>query len=249
MLMTNSTMDVRLGLRVSRRSESNIVELMWTISEGNVRTPPTLQPAIVAAGQPRPSAKRLIVLVTQAEVDEARLARRVWQMAVPGHSDVLYVALAHDTDDELLARRCLVTLVSITRDDRIHIATQVVFQSQWLTALRPLVQPGDVIVCAAEQTVKRLGRSAQPLNSQLAAALAEPIQALEDVCVKPSPPRHRRGWPIIREAVPFAIVAGFLGFQMWTTTQLVRGAADNVVLALSVVVEFSLIWLWVSRGQ
>jgi hypothetical protein len=220
---------------------------MWTISEADMRTPPILQPAVTAAGQSQPRAKRLIVLVAQAEVDEVLLARRVWQMAVPGRSDVLYMALAHNADDELRARRCLAMLASITRDDRIHVATQVVFQSQWIKALRPLVQPGDVIVCAAEQMVKRLGRSAQPLSGQLAAALAAPIQALEGVCVE-QPPR-RKVWPVIREAVPFVIVAGFLEFQMWATTQLVRGAAGNVVLALSVAVEFSLIWLWVSRVQ
>jgi hypothetical protein len=213
-----------------------------------VNTPLTHQPAIVSAGQPRLSAKRLLVLVAQAEVDETLLARRVWQMAVPGRSEVLYVALARDADDELCARRCLAMLASITRDDRLHVATQVIFQSQWLTALRPLVQPGDVIVCAAEQTVKRLGRSARPLSGQLAAALAAPIQVLEGVCVEVPPPR-RKVWPIIREAVPFAIVAAFLEFQLWVTTQLVRGAADNAVLALSVAVEFSLIWLWVSRVQ
>jgi hypothetical protein len=221
---------------------------MWTISEADVRTPPTLQPAIVSAEQLRPNAKRLIVLVAEAEVDEARLARCVWQVAVSGRSDVLYVALAHAADDELRARRCLVMLASITRDDRIHVATQVVFQSQWIKALRPLVQPGDVVVCAAEQTVKRLGRSAQPLSVQLAAALGAPVHVLEDVSVR-QPPARRKVWPVIREAVPFAIIAGFLGFQMWATTQLVRGAAGNAVLALSVVVEFSLIWLWVSRVQ
>ena len=221
---------------------------MWIISEADMRTPPTPQPAIVDAGQPCPRAKRLIVLVTPAEVDEALLARRVWQRAVPGCSDVLYVALAHDADDELRARRCLAMLAAITRDDRIHVATQVVFQSQWLTALRPLVQPGDGIVCAAGQTVKRLGRAAQPLSDQIAAALAAPVQVLAGVDVKPLPPR-RKVWPVIREAVPFAIVAGFLEFQIWATTQLVRGAASNIVLALSVAVEFSLIWLWVSRVQ
>lgn len=219
---------------------------MWTLSEANVNTQPTLQPAIVSAGQPRPRAKRLIVLVAQDEVDEALLARRMWQMAVPGCSDVLYVALVRDADDELRARRCLVMLASITRDDRIHVATQVVFQSQWLKALRPIYQPGDVIVCAAEQTVKRFSRSALPLSEQLVAALGAPVHVLEGVTVE-HPPARREVWPIIREAVPFAIIAGFLEFQIWVTTQLVRGAAGNAVLALSVVVEFSLIWLWVSR--
>jgi hypothetical protein len=192
------------------------------------------------------SAKRLIVLVPQPEVDEAVLARRVWTLALSGRSEVLYVALVRDLDDEARARRSLALLTSITRDDRLRVTSQVVFQSQWLTALRPLYQPGDAIVCMAEQTVKRLGRSALLLSEQLAAEFGEVVRVLDGVSVEQHP-AHREVWPLFRSAVPFAIIAGFLEFQMWATTQLIRGAASNTVLALSVVVEFSLIWLWVSR--
>ena len=218
------------------------------ISEANVQLNPTPQTASVSAGQVRPRAKRLIVLVAQDEVDEAVLARRIWEMAVPGHSDVLYVALVRDADEESRVRRSLALLSSITRDDRLHVSTQLAFQSQWLKALRPLYQPGDAIVCLAEQTVKRLGRSAWPLSEQLAAEFDGAVHVLEGVSVE-RPPAHRIGWPVIRDIVPFAIVAGFLEFQMWISTQLVRGTASNAVLALSVVVEFGLIWLWVSRVQ
>ena len=191
-------------------------------------------------------AKRLIVLVPLPEVDEAVLARRIWTMALRGRSEVLYVALVHDADEEARARRSLALLASITRDDRLRVATHLAFQSNWLKALRPLYQPGDAIVCMAEQTVKRFGRSALPLSEQLVAEFGEVVRVLEGVSVEQQPAR-REVWSLIRNAVPFAIVASFLEFQMWATTQLVRGAASNTVLALSVVVEFSLIWLWVSR--
>lgn len=191
---------------------------------------------------------RLIVLVPPASIDEMLLARRIWTLALKTRSDVLYVALVRDADEESYARRSLALLTSITRDDRLQVASQTIFGSSWLKALRPLVQSGDVIVCVAGQTVKRLGRSALPLNDQLAAAFGEVVYVLNDVGSDQISPR-REIWPLIHSAVPFAIVAGFLEFQMWVTTQLIRGAASNAVLALSVMVEFSLIWLWVSRIQ
>ena len=212
-------------------------------------TPPILPtPATAPVEKARSHPKRLIVLVPQPEVDEAVLARRVWTLALSGRSEVLYVALVRDADDEARARRSLALLTSMTRDDRLRVTSQAVFQSQWLKALRPLYQPGDTIVCLAEQTVKRLGRATLPLSEQLAVALGAPVHVLDGVSVE-HPPARREVWVLIRNAVPFAIVAGFLEFQMWATTQLVRGAAGNAVLALSVVVEFSLIWLWVSRAQ
>ena len=212
-------------------------------------TPSNLPTSVsVSIEKARSHPKRLIVLVPLPEVDEAVLARRVWTMALRGRSEVLYVTLVHDVDDEARARRSLALIASITRDDRLRVATHLAFQSNWLKALRPLVQPGDAIVCMAEQTVKRIGRSALPLSDQLTAEFGEVVRVLEGISVEQQLPRPEV-WPLIRNAVPFAIVASFLELQMWATTQLVRGAASNTVLALSVVVEFSLIWLWVSRVQ
>ena len=121
-----------------------------------------------APARPEPlPIKRLIVLVPPDDVDEAVLARRIWTMALHERCEVLYVALVRDVDYEARARRSLALLASMTRDARLQVATHLAFQSQWLKALRPLYQPGDAIVCLAEQTVKRLGRSAQPLSQQL----------------------------------------------------------------------------------
>ncbi len=193
-------------------------------------------------------ASRLIVLVTPASVDEMRLARCIWLLALKTRRDVRYVALVRDADEESRARRSLALLMSITRDDRLRVASQVIFQSNWLKALRPLVQPGDVIVCQADQTVKRLGRSAVPLSEQLVAKFGDAVHVLDSISSKPVGP-HREIWPVVRTAMPFAIVASFLEFQMWVASQVVRGAASNTMLALSIVVEFSLIWLWVSQVQ
>jgi len=191
-------------------------------------------------------ATRLIVLVPTASIDEMRLARRIWTLALKAGCDVLYVALVRDADEESRARRSLALLTSITRDDRLHVASQVIFQAQWPKALRPLVQPGDVIVCLAEQTVKRFGRSDVLLGNYLSVEFNGRVHVLDDISTE-SPPARRAIWPTIRSAMPFAIVASFLEFQMWATTQLARGATSNAVLAFSVVVEFSLIWLWISR--
>ncbi len=214
------------------------------ISEAKVQPNLTPQTASVSAGQFRPRAKRLIVLVAQDKVDEALLARRIWEMAAPTHTDVLYVALVRDADDESRARRCLALLASLTRDDRIRVVTQVITQSRWLTALRPIYRSDDRLICTVDQTLKRLGRPAQLLSDQLTAAFSVPVLVLEGVSVKQPPPR--RVWHILREAVPLAIVAGFLEFQMWITTQVLSRAAGSAVLGLSVLAEFGLIWLWVS---
>jgi hypothetical protein len=223
--------------------------LAQVINETNMSTISGLpSPVNVPTPKACSHARRLIVLVPEYEVYHALLARRIWTMALAGRSEVLYVALVRDADEEAHARRGLALLASLTRDDRLRVATNLAFEAQWLKGLRPLYQPGDEIVCLAEMSVKRLGRSTLPLSEQLRVALGAPVHALDGISVKQSAAR-REVWPMIRNAVPFAILAGFLKFQMWATTQLVNGAAGNVMLAMSVVVEFSLIWLWVNRVQ
>ena len=190
-------------------------------------------------------AKRLVVLVPP-NVDELLLARRIWALALKQRRDVLYVAQVRDADEEARWQRGLAQLAAITRDDRLKVATRLSFQSSWPKALREFVQPGDVIVCLAGQTVRRFGRTAVPLQSQLTAEYGAAVHVLDGLDMPPQATR-REVWPVIREAMPVAIIAAFLEFQMWASAQLTRGAAGTSVLALSVVVEFSLIWLWVSR--
>lgn len=190
-------------------------------------------------------AKRLVVLVTP-NVDELLLARRIWALALKNCSEVLYVAQVPDADEEARLRRALAQLAAITRDDRFHVTTRLAFQASWLKTLREFVQPGDVIVCLGGQTVRRFGRAAVPLQAQLTAEFGEAVRVLDGIEVEP-PSARREVWPLIREAMPVAIIAAFLEFQMWASAQMARGAAGTSVLALSVVVEFSLIWLWVSR--
>ncbi len=57
-----------------------------------------------AAEQTLSPARRLIVLVPDYDISESLLARRIWTMALSKRSEVVYVALVHDADDE--ARMC-----------------------------------------------------------------------------------------------------------------------------------------------
>lgn len=212
--------------------------------------PPVLPSTANGSAKPVPTlTKRLIVLVPSHDIYEALLARHVWTTALKSRSDVLYVALARDPDEEINVRRSLAVLAAMTRDSRLQVTTQLAVRAQWLKVLHSIYQPGDAIVCLAEQTIRRLGRLAQPLGEVLAAEFDGNVLVLDGISVEQQAQPRRTLWPMLREAVPFVIAAVFLELQMLATAQLGQTAARTMLLALSVVVEFSVIWLWVSRVQ
>ncbi len=208
---------------------------------------PVLPSTVNSAAKPASAlTKRLIVLVPPHDIYEAMLARHVWTTALKSRSDVLYIAVARDPDEDAYVRRTLAVLAAMTRDARLQVATQVVFHAQWLKVLRSLYRSGDAIVCLAEHTLRRFGRAAQPLGELLAAEFEGNVQVLDGISVEQTQSR-RAVWPLLREAAPFAMVMAFMELQMWATVQLGQTAARTALLALSVVVEFSVIWLWVTR--
>ena len=203
------------------------------------------KPAVIPDGEPLPWARRLVVLVPVMEVDEARLAQRIWMLASANRSDVLYVTLVREPDDESRARRRLATLAALTRDEWISVETRVQPARSWPRMVRPIVQRGDLLVCHAEQTVDTFGFRRRPLAPELAAAINAPVVVLSGMSLESPPHGSNRISRFIYGSVPYAIVAGFFEFQV-QAARLTRGWMSTALICLSVLVEFGLIWIWTS---
>lgn len=191
-----------------------------------------------------PPARRLVVLVFDAEDAEMELARRIWLFASPRGLDVLYLSLNGDPGEEPLARRRLATLAALTRDARTRVETMLLFDHDWRVAVRRIAQPQDVIICSSEQTVPMRGHKRQSLDQVLACELQVPVVVLlNHTRSTPHPPataatRHARG------ALPYLIVAGFFVLQL-QIAQLPHDPTYYVLMCLSVLIEAGLIMMCV----
>ena len=201
------------------------------------------QPAAVAPEQQPPvPVRRLLVLVPEEVIEETALARQVWSAAVGNGLEVLYLGLCRDFGGEATARRRLVTLAALTRDNRMQVVAHLAIGRDWLDLLRAHQQPGDLIVCHAEQQVTRRGRG-QPLSQFLTERLDSPVRTLSGYCVEAS--RSRRAYleRLAAWTVPVAIVVAFLWLQV-QIQQLARDWLSSSALIVSVLVEFTLILVW-----
>jgi hypothetical protein len=127
-----------------------------------------------------PGARRLIVLVPNEPIDEVALGRRIWDLALPARSDVLFLSTVKNEDEELCALHCLAKLASVAQDRRIQVKTQIQFGRSWRQAVARVYRPGDLVVCLADQCVRRRVFWEEPLCLRLAADLDIPVYALAD---------------------------------------------------------------------
>jgi hypothetical protein len=125
-----------------------------------------------------PSARRLIVLVPDCPVDEVALGRRIWDLALLDRSDVLFLSAVKNEDAELRALHRIARLASVTQDPRIHVRTQLQFGRSWRQAVAQVYLPGDLLVCLADQRVRRRVLWEEPLCLRLALDLDIPVYAL-----------------------------------------------------------------------
>jgi len=184
-------------------------------------------------------ARRLVVLVPSADVDEVELARRVWELAAPHHLAVLFLALCEREQDEPRLRRCLATLSALTRDDRIAIETHLDYSRNWTRKLRFIVQAGDIIICQAEH---ESGIQHQPVG-QSVAKLGFPIWILKGLSMNITRPRHNFWKEILFWAVSIGVITGFLFLQV-RILSISEHWAQNILLYLSIPAEFVLLGIW-----
>lgn len=198
---------------------------------------------LIPGDQPLPPARRLVVLVPDTDVDESELATRIWSLASPRGLAVLYLGMIRDGRAESLTRRRLITLAAITRDDWAHVETRLEPEGNWIQIVRHIWEPGDLIVCHAEQALSGWSLKRKSLAQSLAAALNTPVYVLSGFY--PGLPTEQPRWlaRLLSWLPPLVLLVLFFMLQVritWGTT----GWIQTALLCLSVIVEFGLIGTW-----
>src|SRR5512133_535015 len=129
---------------------------------------------ILTEGDPLPPAKRLVVILPDADFDMTSLPRRIWELSAAGSRSVLLMIRPNSADDQLYAQMNLTSLAAIIRDTHFEVQTQLVVGQSLEQAAFQLAQAEDVFVCFEEQLVGGwLGK--RRLAESLAQATQRPV--------------------------------------------------------------------------
>ena len=184
-------------------------------------------------------ARRLIVLIPNAESDYAQILPRVWELAHALECHVLFLSLYRDVSEEPKLRRALVTISALIQDGWISAEAKTAVGNNWLKVVKSNWRDEDVIVCFAEQ---RTGLMQRPLGQILESKLNATVYLL-------SGPeqfnRHNINWLVQLTAWAgfIAIIAGLFVLQVNIDRSL-TGGVQTVMLVITVLFEFWLIWVW-----
>jgi hypothetical protein len=195
-----------------------------------------------------PAIRRLIVLLPNADINEASLAQALWTLADGNGVAVHIIAMMDDWAAAGQIRLRLALLTAFLRESGIE--PSVVLEettTDWVQITRREYRPGDAIVCHAEQRMptgtRRLAIEFSPL-SQYLLALHMPVYELRNA-LRCSPQmtftRALRLW-----VLPILIIVGSLilevAFMSWARAwaEWLRHLVLIVYTALEIV---SIAWL------
>jgi hypothetical protein len=183
-------------------------------------------------------ARRLIVPVQSLEADLTAVSRRIWALAESMDAHILFIGLCNDTTQEPALKRNLVTLSAMLNYGRVTADSEVIYEKDWLTAVRSRLHPGDMIVYWDDQPA---GLFQKPLNQILRAGLDVPIYMIASLPLQNE--SHSTVWSMASAWIGFlVIILGSLFLQI-KIYQFTRAWATPLVLFFTVV-EFWLIWGW-----
>jgi hypothetical protein len=197
---------------------------------------PTISPAPFPDLHP---ARRLIVLIP-ADIDCTAAPRKIQQLAHARQSRVLLLGRCRDAAQESSLRRQLVTMSALVQDGAIRTEIRVEIGMNWVDAIKPDLQDGDVIVCFAGH---RDGLLQRPLSRILESNLRTPVHVLSGVNVQ----NHRRSdWlsQVGAWSGSLGIIAGSAWLQFRVVSFLPRDWAQTTLLIILIVIEAWLIWVW-----
>src|SRR5690349_16086388 len=181
---------------------------------------------------------RLIVLIP-ADADCALATKRIWKLAVTTGMPIQLIGLCKELAQEPSIRRELVTMSALIRDGRVCAEAKVEIGTDWVEVVKHNAQPGDLIVCFAEQ---RAGLLQKPLSQILASNMRTSVYILPGLMPQ-TPPRSNWLSQSLVWGGSIGIIASsaVVQFQISSLTQ---DWAQTTLMILSIIGEIGLILGW-----
>ena len=184
-------------------------------------------------------AGRLIVLIP-ADIDYSLAMKRLWEIAVATGMNIQLISLCKDLSQEPSLRRELVTISALIRDGRVRVDATVEIGTNWVEVVKRTLQPGDRIVCFAEQQV---GLFHRPLSQILQSNMKMPVYILSGLTSPDASTFSNWLSQLMAWVGSIGIIAGSTLLQI-RIASLSQDWAQTTLLILSVIGEAWLIWGW-----
>lgn len=183
---------------------------------------------------------RLLIPVS-TDIDYSTATQRIWEIAHSTRMGVQLLGLCKDATEQPTLHRRLVTMASLLQDGKISVESRLDVGTDWMNMIKPYYEAGDVIVCFAGQ---RTGTLRRPLSQVLESSLKATVYILS--APLPEQPASNILLQVIAWLGSMGVIIGF-GILQANIMRLPEGWLQTVLLILSVIPEFWLIYTWHAR--
>ncbi len=184
---------------------------------------------------------RLLVLVPDDELDEARYAKKARVLAESHNLPIVFLGLNNVPDMESQMRRKLVTLSGIAGSEKMRTDFKLLSFASWVDALQDELQSQDIIMCPEEFNS---GPILTTESNGLKSRMKEKVYFVPGILISSDKDRRETlSWAILNWAgIIFLLVTGFM-IEVDFDHQ-VSGLSRTVFQIVILTVEIALLWFW-----
>ncbi|MBE0699185.1 MAG: hypothetical protein IH586_19870 [Anaerolineaceae bacterium] len=184
---------------------------------------------------------RIIVLVPEGITNLIGFAQKIHWMAMNDHYDVLYLGIVNDVEKSLSVSRRIATLRAATSENRLTVSGKLAPAQEWFRILRETYQPGDIIVCHEEQTVKNGFFRRMPAKYFLESAFGVPINVITGF-YNPQSVQLKQWAHNFLFWIGCLVIVGIFSFLETQMEQYTQGLTRIMILMILVLFEVGLFW-------
>jgi hypothetical protein len=192
---------------------------------------------------------RLVILVPNQGINTYALSRRVKALATPCQLRVLFLGLGGYAGVDTSAHYRLATLGSMTRDQGVGVDVHVEPDDNWVRAVHRILQPGDAVICMAEQmiTLRTCGRRA--LSQVIEYLLDVPVYVLTGMYVaeRARGPQISARMSLVLQTLSHVAMLALVMSVLWALVRIdlaTTGILRTGLLCVLGLVEVGLIGAW-----
>ena len=184
---------------------------------------------------------RLLVLVPDNEMDEARYAKKARILAESHNLPIVFIGLNRSPDSESQIRRKLVTLAGIAGSEKIQAGFLLINLGSWMEVLHEELGPLDNILCPDEFNT---GHYLYTDSTEMKSLLKEKVYFVPNVVFSSDLERREEMSRAVLNwaGIIFLLVAGFMvevDLDRQTT-----GFSRTIIQIVILAAEIVCLWFW-----
>lgn len=189
------------------------------------------------------SQKQLIVLLPGSLAGNLKISKKIHWLAVQDKYKVLYLTIVESLEKKLTTDRSMVTMKAFTSNNVLRVDSLVILSNEWEMILERAYQPGDMIVCQAEQSVYKTFLHGLPIGKYVEEELNLPVTFLSGFYN----PQNEIIKKIIKNLIFWAGSISIIVLFFFFSVDASQG--NNLVIKslagiLMMILELCAIWVW-----